>query len=1395
MALLYSERSLDFDGTDDSVLVGNVAELSFDTGDAFSLSCWVKVDAVSAYHIFMGKKLGGPPPVRGYEVGIFNTGECFFALANNAPTSDVGVRFGGTTSLVGKGWHHVVVTYDGSGVAAGITAYIDAESRTISVDSDDLVGTILEPTALFRLGSSTTTNFFDGRMAEASVYDKELTASEVSAIYNAGSPPDLLSVGPTVNLVGYWRPGEHSFPTVPDLSPSGNDGTMTNMAADDIVVDAPRPRRSHYSMLFGGTDEYVDIGTFAEYQFERTSPFSVSFWTKTQTIVGGIFIGNLTIGSFRGWEISFWTNGIVGVQLVSTTASNDIDVRANPSISTGEWIHIVMTYDGSSNASGVKFYFDSTLVSQTVIRNNLTSTMVSANTLRMMSRSNLTGVVQGTALDEMSIWSKELTALEVASLYNNGVPRDATTLQIGSNLVGYWQMGDALTFPTIPDLSASGHNGTAVNMEASDVKLDAPGLSFDLPPTATQSIQFYGDASLAYVEVPHNDAYNFEWTDPWSVAVWFKTSEVADSQVLVSKRTAGNAFGWFIWTETNGRIIAYMAATNSDILRVNTTKSYSDGEWHHFCATFDGTGTAAGTLLYVDGVLVPKTVNTDTLNAGSTTTTEPLRIGRGQTRNYLGNLSDVVLYNKVLSEVEIRTLYGVRGPTDPLELVPLSNLVAYWKLGDGDVFPIATDSSGNGHHGTMLGYLHEERLINSRPPLAASNQFANGLGGQAEVNEPALRFNRNDTFSFSCWFKTSSGVNQYPALMGLLHESSPYTTAIILLIEGFSTWNPGGVAFMLAHDNPGNLELYINTNTTFNDGNWHHVVGTYNGSGLASGVVLYVDGVAVATTVRRNTLGANDFTTNGPFTIQDAANFGTATEGAVCQVSVYNKVLSLAEAQTIYNGGAPPDLNAVGPAGNLVAWWPILDTDLGTSALQDQGPNGYDMILVDTTSSIQDDAPDPLVSAYSLNFDGVNDYVSVGNVSPFQFERLNPFSVLAWVNLNLISGDVAIFCKQNASSVGYQVGINASGFLFLFLTATSVSNEIFVTATTPVIEGTGWHSIAVTYDGSSNANGVRLYVDGASAPFTITRNSLTGSPVNTSFLAIGARYVGATNSHFNGYIDEVAAYDRVLAPSEIFTLMGNDIAVDYGAVGPVDALIGWWRMGDAGPSVYPTIVDMAPKYNNPGTMTNMDSGDIVLEVPDYLYDVLLWTTYPISLAGTVGEQGDLAGFAFGTSQADVTPTPSYKMRALANPGPGYVTWVTSNDPDFAGTLAPSAIQGGSAVIASSWGIGTVQYLRVPTVDIIQSVSDVATATDPGLGVTLVLVDTAAVSWDDLDTITLPGSPQNGAEVIVKDDGGQANAKRITVASGLGIDGVPSVLISTIRGSLHVLFDGSEWRTI
>ncbi len=138
-------------------------------------------------------------------------------------------------------WRHIVITYDGSATAAGVTIYIDGQSVALLITSDGMaVGDSILNTRDFNIGlRGTSSNEFTGNMDELGMWDKELTQDDVDKIYNERKPSDLKLHPSSANLKSYWRMGDgDTFPTIKD-NKGTNDGTMTNMETGDIVVDTP----------------------------------------------------------------------------------------------------------------------------------------------------------------------------------------------------------------------------------------------------------------------------------------------------------------------------------------------------------------------------------------------------------------------------------------------------------------------------------------------------------------------------------------------------------------------------------------------------------------------------------------------------------------------------------------------------------------------------------------------------------------------------------------------------------------------------------------------------------------------------------------------------------------------------------------------------------------------------------------------------------------------------------------------------------------------------------------------------------------------------------------------------------------------------------------------------
>jgi hypothetical protein len=64
-------------------------------------------------------------------------------------------------------------------------------------------------------------------MDEVAIFDSTLSSSDISTIYNSGTPSNISSLSPA----GWWRMGENdgaSGTTITDQGSGSNDGTLVN---------------------------------------------------------------------------------------------------------------------------------------------------------------------------------------------------------------------------------------------------------------------------------------------------------------------------------------------------------------------------------------------------------------------------------------------------------------------------------------------------------------------------------------------------------------------------------------------------------------------------------------------------------------------------------------------------------------------------------------------------------------------------------------------------------------------------------------------------------------------------------------------------------------------------------------------------------------------------------------------------------------------------------------------------------------------------------------------------------------------------------------------------------------------------------------------------------------
>ena len=193
--------------TNKYIAIGNVTELAFDRTDAFSISAWFKTTETSNTHTLVSKMQNSP--LLGYEIIMDATsGVIIFELVNTSTTNHM--RIDTINSYNDGYWHNVITTWDGdvAGGANGAKIYIDGSEVTTSTAADTLSGSITTTVGFQISGKNGLSTVWEGSIDDVAVYNKELTSTDVTTIYNSGIPNDLRAVGPTSNLVGYWLMGE-----------------------------------------------------------------------------------------------------------------------------------------------------------------------------------------------------------------------------------------------------------------------------------------------------------------------------------------------------------------------------------------------------------------------------------------------------------------------------------------------------------------------------------------------------------------------------------------------------------------------------------------------------------------------------------------------------------------------------------------------------------------------------------------------------------------------------------------------------------------------------------------------------------------------------------------------------------------------------------------------------------------------------------------------------------------------------------------------------------------------------------------------------------------------------------------------------------------------------------
>lgn len=354
---------------------------------------------------------------------------------------------------------------------------------------------------------------------------------------------------------------------------------------------------------------------------------------------------------------------------------------------------------------------------------------------------------------------------------------------------------------------------------------------------------------------------------PFTIEAWVRPANNPSFMIAIGNdsgnlNATGNR-GGFDWLYSGGTPNCFsMAVFNGNggaSAEPKTTASYPPGQWYHVVTTFDGTNVA----YYINGVQDPL-INSPTVNTNTATgqgynpnTWDPITIGCGRGlggNSWQGSMDEVAIYTNLLPVNVITNHYyaGTNGSPDYKSLVLASSPLIYYRMDapiytppDISTWPVLTNYGLVGINGVYSP---------NSVPGGGTGPSVSGVPIAGFAASTSLQSDGVMTFADAGFVPQFSPTGKTPFTAAAWMKGNPADASRgwqTLVGHGDSAWrmvldgNGAGTGNANFNAGPGGGSDIGNTasKTTPNDGQWHYVVGTFDGTNST----VYVDGIATAT--------------------------------------------------------------------------------------------------------------------------------------------------------------------------------------------------------------------------------------------------------------------------------------------------------------------------------------------------------------------------------------------------------------------------------------------------------------------------------------------------------------------------------------------------------------------
>lgn len=648
----------------------------------------------------------------------------------------------------------------------------------------------------------------------------------------------------------------------------------------------------------------------------------------------------------------------------------------------------------------------------------------------------------------------------LAAYFGGGGPStsdQAGSINLSKGLVGWWRLNG-----NVNDSTPYADNGTDYGATSTSGRQG----------NTNGAYSFNGSSN--YISIPASNALN---NSTYTISAWIYMPSIAVNATIVGSASSGGPYV----RVANGGLQASNNCNNGSVWA---------GAWINLVYTYDN--STGQTEFYVNGNGV------GCASSPTTFTWSNYEIGvRQNSLDYFnGDISDVRIYNRVLSSAEASALY--KGYDSQVSSARGENgLVSWWKL-QGN----AKDSSPYGNNGTVNG----ATLTTDRKGAVNGAYSFNGTSSYISTALPTAQ---TANVTISAWFQTADYTQDRQ----------------IIAYDGNGAANGYGVALNQENMHSGQVMvlygsvIWYATGVYVTDTAWHHIVLVVQSTDAPQ---VYLDGALIYTGAAHTPVApAGSFGIGTDFSGVSTPFF----DGSISDVRVYDRSLSASDVLGLYKQyDAQIELGGSGASGSvslgkgLVGYWPF------NGNAKDATPYAHDGTVNGPTL-----APDREGRQNSSYLFGA--YKSINTNYNYPMQNL---SVSGWVYpTNSTSGVQPVASNtRDCCSAGQYTG----GFQLSLANGTELEGYIwnttsFASATaTNVVPLNQWSLVAETYDG----NTIRIYVNGSLVGSTAFSGTQAAPAYNVLIGDMGG-YSGR-GYNFVGNIDDVRLYNRVLSAAEIMAL-------------------------------------------------------------------------------------------------------------------------------------------------------------------------------------------------------------------------------------------------------------------